>query len=148
MGIRHVLVNGTIALRDGAPTGERAGMALRRTRHMPGRPPSTGTAATELTTPGLTLDVRQGARDVRARGTFRVKNAPGLGSIDMEEFGVLQTAAGWASFTGLARVGTRGTLAVTVIVDRSAVSADGPAVIVQIERRGPFAIAIAAPATP
>ena len=54
----------------------------------------------------------------------------------------------WASFTGLARAGTRGTLAVTVIVDRSAVSANGPAVIVQIEGRDPSAIAIAAPATP
>ena len=37
-GIRDVVVNGRIALRNGAPTGERAGRALTRTEHMPSRP--------------------------------------------------------------------------------------------------------------
>jgi N-acyl-D-aspartate/D-glutamate deacylase len=30
VGIRHVLVNGALALQDGAPTGARAGRVLRR----------------------------------------------------------------------------------------------------------------------
>ena len=42
VGIRHVLVNGRISLRNGAPTGERPGRALARTFHMPSRPMSTG----------------------------------------------------------------------------------------------------------
>ena len=36
-GIRFLLVNGRLAVRDGQPTGERAGQALRRTVHMPTR---------------------------------------------------------------------------------------------------------------
>ncbi|MFN8717971.1 MAG: N-acyl-D-amino-acid deacylase family protein [Gemmatimonadaceae bacterium] len=38
-GIVHVLVNGAVALRDGAPTGGQAGRALRRTRDMISRRP-------------------------------------------------------------------------------------------------------------
>jgi N-acyl-D-aspartate/D-glutamate deacylase len=36
-GIRYVLVNGKLALRDGSPTGERAGRALVRTKEMKSR---------------------------------------------------------------------------------------------------------------
>src|SRR5207253_524338 len=36
-GIRFVLVNGIVALRDGNATGDRAGRTLFRTRHMPSR---------------------------------------------------------------------------------------------------------------
>lgn len=34
-GIRHVIVNGVVALRDGKPTGERGGRVLRRAKYMP-----------------------------------------------------------------------------------------------------------------
>src|SRR5262249_31928407 len=37
-GIRWVLVNGTVAVRDGEPVGEKAGLTLRRTRFMPTGP--------------------------------------------------------------------------------------------------------------
>jgi N-acyl-D-amino-acid deacylase len=38
-GIVHVLVNGTLAVRDGAVTGAQAGRTLRRTRAMLSRRP-------------------------------------------------------------------------------------------------------------
>lgn len=40
-GIRYVIVNGRIALRDGQVTGEQSGRVLTRTTHMPSRAMST-----------------------------------------------------------------------------------------------------------
>ena len=36
-GVRHVFVNGVLALKDGAPTGGKSGRALLRRRNMPSR---------------------------------------------------------------------------------------------------------------
>ena len=63
-GIRHVLVNGRVALRDGAPTGERAGQPLRRSVHMPTRPmnargPLTAVRRVAAGDVAATIDVRQ-----------------------------------------------------------------------------------------
>ncbi len=41
-GVRHVLVNGKVAWRDGAPTGDRGGAVLLRGPHEPSRAASTG----------------------------------------------------------------------------------------------------------
>ena len=64
VGIRHVLVNGRVALRDGAPTGERAGQPLRRSVHMPTRPmnargPLTAVRRVTAGDVAATIDVRQ-----------------------------------------------------------------------------------------
>jgi N-acyl-D-amino-acid deacylase len=108
-GIRFLLVNGRLALRDGQPTGERAGQALRRTVHMPSRPMNAGekrTAVHRVTSgqDAVVIDVKQGTGARRASGTFHLtQNAAGV-TLEMTEFGQLQTARDWASFTGRARL--------------------------------------------
>jgi hypothetical protein len=108
-GIRTVLVNGRLALRDGAPTGERAGQALRRSPHMPARPMSApgahtlrrrGTSGPD----GVAIDVTQGPGARMASGTVQLTQ-PGSGvALAMTELGQLQTAPGWASVTGRGRL--------------------------------------------
>jgi N-acyl-D-aspartate/D-glutamate deacylase len=108
-GIRTVLVNGRIALRDGAPTGERAGQALRRSSHMPSRPMSAPGAHTlrRRGTSGpdaVAIDVTQGPGARMASGTVQLTQ-PGSGvALAMTELGQLQTAPGWASVTGRGRL--------------------------------------------
>jgi hypothetical protein len=122
-GIRVVIVNGQVAVRDGRPTGEHAGLALRRTVHMPARPMNAGEARTAAhrVTAGqysavLDVEQRKGAR--KASGTFRVtQKAAGI-TLEMTEFGQLQTARDWVSFTGLARLRpAEPERSVTVILD-------------------------------
>jgi N-acyl-D-amino-acid deacylase len=108
-GIRHVLVNGRAALRDGKVTGERRGQVLSRTPHMPSRPMASGPRSLSLAgriapaTDGsrgemrLSVDIRQRPSDPRAKGTFRVTD--GTTTLEATELGVLQTADRWASFT-------------------------------------------------
>jgi N-acyl-D-aspartate/D-glutamate deacylase len=79
-GIRHVLVNGRFALRDGRPTGDRAGTTLARTAHEPSRPMTLRIARRVQalgTVEGMTiaLDARQDAGARTARGTFVVRDA-------------------------------------------------------------------------
>jgi len=113
-GIREVLVNGGIALRGGKVTGERRGRVLSRTPHMPSRPMASGPRNLSIAgrmppaTDGsrgemkLSIDVRQQPSDSRAKGRLRVTD--GTATFEATEWGVLQTAEKWASFT--ARVST------------------------------------------
>jgi len=113
-GIRHVLVNGRAALRDGKVTGDRGGQVLLRTSHMPSRPMASGLRKLSMggriasATDGsrgevrLSIDVRQQPSDSRAKGTLRMTD--GTVTFVATEWGVLQTADKWASFT--ARVST------------------------------------------
>jgi N-acyl-D-amino-acid deacylase len=138
-GIRAVVVNGRFALRDGQPTGERAGQALRRTAHMPTRPMNgaSRTAVGRATSAerAIVIDVAQRAGDRRARGTFRLTEKASGVALTMTEFGQLQTAPGWASFTGRARLrASEPERSVTVILD-------GDDLVV---RAGDFSVAIAA----
>jgi hypothetical protein len=134
-GIRHVLVNGRLALRDGDATGERAGRALKRSTNMPSRPMSSGkrrvTAAASVGSAQVTLDVRQEPSARSARGSFRVKD--GAGSFEASEFGVLQATADWASFTARARFSPSGEeRAVTVVLDQADPAAPGtPRLVVE-----------------
>jgi len=108
-GVRFVFVNGRLAVRDGQATGERSGQVLRKTMHMPIRPMNgieKRGAVHRLRGDGVdvVLDVTQlrGAR--AAQGTFRLtQRAEGI-ALAMKEFGQLQTARNWASFTGRARL--------------------------------------------
>jgi hypothetical protein len=101
-GVRFVLVNGTLAVKDADPTPVRTGKALRRGEHMPTRPMTSGSRTIARRTSALALDVTQSANARRASGTFRYADAAQGIAIDMKEFGVLQTADRWASFTGVA----------------------------------------------
>ena len=108
-GIRHVVVNGRLALADGAVTDERAGIALRRTPHMPSRPMNTGearrTGLRSTTGPdAVAVDVTQAAAARQADGTFRLSQAASGVALEMTAFGTLQTAPNWASFTGRGRL--------------------------------------------
>lgn len=115
-GIEHVVVNGRLALRDGEPTGVRAGTALRRVGAMISRPmtpagPARASAVGRLEEAGL-----GGSADYSAlvacnvtfdggetRGEF-VLDGPD-GTFRSTRLGMLQTAPGWATVTG------RGTIA-------------------------------------
>ncbi len=139
-GIRYVLVNGHVALRDGVVTGLQGGRVLLRSVHMPSRPMNT--AARRLSVRGdigddirLTIDMSQEAGAARAKGRLRLDDRRSKIVVETTELGVLQTALNWASFTALARVkpaGSEGT--VTVIFERAdpAVAGHPPTVTVDI----------------
>ncbi|HEX3704826.1 MAG TPA: amidohydrolase family protein [Vicinamibacterales bacterium] len=124
-GIRDVIVNGQIALRDGTPTGVRGGRALTRTAHMPSRPLSLDRERSvafsgSLATGRISLSVSQKAGARTASGILRLDDAQAGMHLRMAGFGVLQSAEGWASFTGTGRTAARGPeRSVTVIVDRA-----------------------------
>jgi hypothetical protein len=138
-GIRHVLVNGAVALRDGKPTGEHGGRVLRRAKYMPSRPmPEQGarrvTARGRLTRAGetdpllVTLDIRQNRSERNASGTLRITNNRREVVLDTQELGLIQTFGAWASVTAWARIGDGAGpaiegrdeyRAVTVVVQRS-----------------------------
>ena len=128
-GIRHVVVNGKVTLRDGAITGEHAGRALYRASWMPSRP-MTAPAAHRLQVSGLftpidgaapthriAVRLAQAAGARQARGTFRAAALSGGNVLQGLAFGVLQTGPGWASVTGVANVAQRGQRAFTLTVE-------------------------------
>ncbi len=136
-GIRHVLVNGRFALRDGDATGERAGRALKRSTNMPSRPIGGGkrrvTAAASVGSAQVAMDVRQDPSMRAARGSFRVTE--GDSSFEAFDFGVLQADGNWASFTAVARFSPSGDQrAITVVLDQSDPAAPGrPRLIVEAD---------------
>lgn len=132
-GIRHVLVNGRFALRDGVVTGERAGRALRRTRHMPARPMNgpegrvlKARGRVEGTAPlDVEVDVVQPAGARAARGRVRVTAVRDGTRAEAAAIGVVQTAPDWASVTASALAGGAWRPLV-VIVDRGQVYLASP----------------------
>jgi N-acyl-D-aspartate/D-glutamate deacylase len=114
-GIRLVAVNGQIALRDGKPTGVRAGRSLRRAHAMPSRPMNISGS------PALRMAVTDAGRRIEvdlAAGRLRVEG-PGL-TLEGMEFGLLQTAPRWSSLTVLVRDATAGReLGAALIVDEA-----------------------------
>jgi N-acyl-D-amino-acid deacylase len=124
-GIRVVVINGRVALRDGRPTGEQAGRALYRTDHMPTRPMNdtrrTLRRRAQMDQRDVTVDLLQEANAHRAAGVFRLTDPHSKIAIDMKEFGSLQVIGNWASFTGRARLRpSEPERAVTVILDEDA----------------------------
>jgi hypothetical protein len=133
-GIRYVLVNGVVALRDGKVTGDRGGRVLTRTAHMPSRPMSTsvarrlsldGTVVPDPVTGGrgavrVAIDATQAAGTARAKGSIRLSFADTSATVETTELGVLQTARDWASVTARIPAGATGRVRfVTVIVERA-----------------------------
>jgi hypothetical protein len=142
-GIRHVLVNGKAALRDGVATGVRGGRALLRSGNMPSRPMHTGVRrlAVKGVSAGsrvvIALTQRAGAR--QATGMFTIESPDKTMAITTSQAGVLQSADGWASFTGVAKVAPGGDeRAFTAIVDRRDATAPGVATIVVTVEGEPF----------
>lgn len=121
-GVRHVLVNGVHALKDGGVTGAQGGKALFRGAGMPSRPmPAAGRKVTSRGTSDVydvTIDVVQKSGAHAATGTVRLIEKSTGRVIQMTDFGVLHTASQWFAITGTGRVTPGGALrAVTVIVD-------------------------------
>lgn len=164
VGVRHVLVNGTFALTDGAPTGARAGQALVRSAHEPSRAMavaggSSGAAAARrritangtVTSNGsslrIALDATQSGGARQPAGALRVSDPVSGVSIVSTTMGNLQTSANWASLTGRARVGRDGIeRAFTVIVDRGDPNAKGSTtIIVRIDGRSSIVGTLADP---
>ena len=137
-GIRHVIVNGRLALRDGKTTGERAGQLVLRTQHMPSRPMTTGErrvyASGNVAESEVILDVRQ-EESGRARGSFRFTDSGSKATIEATELGLLQVSGTWASFTARAKwMPSNEERAITVIIDEIYPAASGAAqVIVEAE---------------
>ena len=97
-GIRHVLVNGVVALKDGAATAARGGRALYRTPNMPSRPTTAGLRSLKVKgviagrRVAIDLVQRAGAREATGSFTLDGLNPP-------TQFGVLQVDGQWAGFT-------------------------------------------------
>ncbi|MEO8450168.1 MAG: amidohydrolase family protein [Gemmatimonadota bacterium] len=132
-GIRFVLVNGRVALRDGAPTGERGGQGLTRSGHMPTRPMSAAVRRSLTAGGSVVMSAADasalgwsGAGDTvfavrisvsqrpgeRPKGTIRFADRTSRTVLSGGELGMLQTGPAWASFTGRGR--DRHSLSVTV----------------------------------
>ena len=124
VGIRFILVNGRVVLEDGAPTQTQSGKPLFRTVNMPSRP--TNETLRSLAAKGMVsgrrvavnLTHRAGAR--QAAGTIEIEGLDPIATI-----GVLQTANGWASITGV----DRSHRAIVVIVDRHDAANAGSATV-------------------
>jgi N-acyl-D-amino-acid deacylase len=110
-GMKHVLVNGVVALRDGVATGARGGRALMRSRHMPSRP-----ARADLRS--VTVKAKSGAHtiDISLTQGAGVREPKGVLTIDGEVYrpGFLQTMRGWAAISG-----TAADRAMSVTIDQS-----------------------------
>lgn len=114
-GVRHVLVNGWFALRDGKVTGEQGGWVLHRTADLPSRPMRLQTTRSlSVQAKDFTVNLTQVANG-KARGTLRFVN-------DGKEFrlveaGLLQAHNKWASFTARVRAKDAAEQTVLVVVD-------------------------------
>jgi len=122
-GVRHVLVNGKVAWRDGAPTGDRSGAVLLRGPHEPSRAASTGierkvSGRTQASEVDVNLSIEQAPGGRGARGRFRFLDRTSKTTIEMVEPGLLQVAPGWAAVTGRGKIGND-ERAFTVIVERA-----------------------------
>jgi N-acyl-D-amino-acid deacylase len=134
-GVRFVLVNGRVALKDGEPTGVAGGRALRRTKAMPSRPLNV------VSSPSLRAEAADSGRRISvdlARGTMRVDGAGA--TLEAFALGLVQTAPRWTSVTGMLRDSANGAeLGFTLIVDESAGS-----LTLQIDGRPPLVARLSA----
>ncbi len=98
-GVKFAIVNGVIALRDGAATGRRGGRALLRSPNMPSRPARSGDRSLKfkgtIDDRLIEVNVTQRASAREATGTVRVQ---GLGPV--LKLGTIQVTEGWANVTG------------------------------------------------
>ncbi len=107
VGIEFVVVNGTVALAEGKPTGDHGGRALLRGPNMPSRPMTAGARSVSAglkfanTPTVIDIDVTQRAGARRASGRVALGLPEGRLSMTASQLGVLQTAPGWAGVTGV-----------------------------------------------
>ena len=98
-GVRHVLLNGRFALRDGKATGEKAGRDSTRAMDMPSRPMRMQQArALSVKAKDFSLELTQAANG-KARGRFHFSDTKSKLEFRLVEAGLLQAHDKWASFT-------------------------------------------------
>ena len=150
-GVRHVFVNGVLALRNGQPTGVHGGRLITRGTSLPGRP-VTADIARHVVVRGkagslaIDIDVSQAQGARQARGRTRIEVPDAGQRLSVSEFGVLQVADDWVSFTAEAKINPEGHIRpITVILDRGDPAQPGGigAVIVEIDGARAFRGAIA-----
>lgn len=106
-GVRAVLVNGGLALNNGAVTGARRGAVILRAADMPTRPFTLGAgrrlSGTTRFADGarLAVELRQGRGRRAAEGSVRLVDGQGRRLFEATALGVLQATDGWASVTGM-----------------------------------------------
>jgi N-acyl-D-aspartate/D-glutamate deacylase len=119
-GVKHVFVNGVLALKDGVATGVKSGRALLRTANMPSRPASADLRSISINAKAkdhtIKIELTQGAGAREASGVLMIDGV-------LYKPGFLQTTPRWATVGG---VGER---AISVTVEQEGVSK----VIVKIE---------------
>jgi N-acyl-D-amino-acid deacylase len=134
-GVRHVLVNGRLALRDGKATGEKAGSVLYRAADLPSRPMRLQQMrALSVQSKNFNLQLRQPPQD-KTRGTFRFLDPDTKLEIRILEIGLLQAYGKWASFTARARL-MPGAEEFTIQVILDGGNATGSAATLRIEMEG------------
>jgi N-acyl-D-amino-acid deacylase len=144
-GMRHVLVNGVVALADGQTTHAGGGKAIRRRINMPSRPMSTHlhrrlSASAVLPDGGfggarrvtVTVDVAQ-RPGANATGTLALIDGAGRRLLRSTEIGLLQTTEGWAGLTSHVVTATGEHLPLLLTVEREDASlGTGPSLTLQI----------------
>ena len=123
VGMRHVLVNGKLALKDGAVTGEKAGAVLLRGPHEPSRPTSVTIARkvsgrAQASEVDVNVSVAQSPAQRVPRGRLRLLDRTSKTTFEMTELGALQVTRGWAAVTGRGRIGPD-ERAMTVIIEQA-----------------------------
>jgi N-acyl-D-amino-acid deacylase len=122
-GMRHVVVNGTPAWKDGAATGQRAGAVLLRSPHEPSRRMSTtlsrkvsGRVDSSEVEANVSIEQDPGQR--APRGRFKMLDRTSKTTFELTEPGALQVAPGWAAVTGRGRIGAD-ERAVTIVIEQA-----------------------------
>jgi N-acyl-D-amino-acid deacylase len=121
-GIRLVLVNGRIALRDGKVTREQGGRVLARDAHMPSRAMTTIARRMKVAgvVPGadarVAIDISHDAKAFRAKGSIRITNAASGEMLEATDLGVLQTTKDWASVTAMVRARPSGEAHAAILI--------------------------------
>jgi N-acyl-D-amino-acid deacylase len=123
VGMRHVLVNGALALKEGVPTAERKGAVLLRGPHEPSRPMSTTIARrvsgrAQASEVDVNINIEQSAGQRAPRGRLRLLDRTSKTSVEMTAPGWLQVAPGWAAVTGRGRIGDD-ERAFTIVVEQA-----------------------------
>ncbi|QQV75967.1 amidohydrolase family protein [Sphingomonas aliaeris] len=112
-GVRYVVVNGIVALREGRSTATKTGEVVLRTRHMPSRPMTPATMARGLQVTGdvgghdksytVAVSLRQQPGQRAASGKLTLTDVRSGTIWSTERIGTLQNAKGWTSVTAILR---------------------------------------------
>lgn len=146
-GMRHVFVNGRLALRDGKPTKVRSGEVLKRTINMPSRPMTPAVArriegrAQLASTMGpesyeVVFKLSQASDQAHARGQLQLIDRQSQQTLQVSDFGMLQTTTGWAAITGTAQAVSGEIRGLTLIVDEADPAAGSGRTTIVVEAEG------------